>query len=166
MNKIYLIADVSGSFAEMDKKLIQVSLLQTIGCLSKTPDYSEYEIEYYAWNDMVERLSSFDLTVGGQAKLDALASFIDSTDVGSRLLILTDGNFIKLRELDILKKKAEKRQTFICFVAVGADANVSALKRMTSKVFLAVDTVHALNEVYFGGKNTESLPAYVKDIIW
>jgi hypothetical protein len=150
----------------MDKKLVQYSLLKTIDHLSHTVEYRDFTFKYYSWNENIEHLANFRLNINGSAKLDALGSFISSLEDGSRVLVLTDGNFLKLKEVENVKKCAENNVCLLCFITVGADSNRILLQKIATRVFSAVDTLTALNEVCFGSARTESAPKTLGEIVW
>lgn len=160
-NKVYVIADCSASFIEDGKAAIQRYLLTTVmSAVMKLP-YDEEDFFYLVWNDDIAEIDPISchtdcdlrISFGGKASMHVLYNAVKQIGENGRILLLSDGCYDSgdMKEITRIKRLAEKLNTIIYVVAVGADADeygLSEIATVTKKVFNASDILLAVRDLY------------------
>lgn len=157
---LYIIVDVSGSMNEMGKIHLQRNLCRSAAQLRLIDQekYSGFDIRFYQWSQDVSEIalqSDGDmpsLNAESSSNLCVLSDFLSQNlnDTGrSMALILSDGNFPSSDILSFQKQLSSFPDMAIRTVAVGADADLLKLKKISSNdsvqfsenISLAIDSL-------------------------
>lgn len=133
MCTVNVIADFSGSMAELGKRKILLNLIKALR-------YLQPSIKIFAWHEgTITRHDSFqDITPSDASNVPALHGFMTSSE-SNRFLLLSDGNFEPLTNTDGLIIKS---------VAIGPDASSETLSK-SGTVFQPEDITTALHSVMY-----------------
>ena len=168
---LYIIVDVSGSMNEMGKKHLQRNLCRYAVQLKiiELGNYADFDIHFYQWGQSVSEFvpqSDGDiplLVVEGSSSLISLSDFLsknlnDSEDL--RVLILSDGNFSSSDILSFKQRMSSLPNLIIRTVAVGADADLLKLKKISSNycVHLPENIVAAIECTILGSDDRVTTP--------
>lgn len=166
-----IIVDVSGSMNEMGKIHLQRNLCRYAVQLKAIDQekYEDMEIRFYQWTLNVSEIvvqSDGDipaLIAEGSTNLNALLDFLieNMNSVGNlRILILSDGNFSN-SDISIFKQKINSLPDLIIrTVAVGADADLLKLKKISldDRVHLSENIATAIDSTIFGNNKNMAPP--------
>lgn len=175
---LYLIVDTSGSMSEMGKAHLQRNLCCYVSQLQiiDKKKYSDVELRFYQWGEkIIEIFLKSDgeipvLTPEGQSDLVTLSNFLfGSLDERQKLkvLILSDGNFIN-SDISIFQKKLRKLTNLqLRTVAVGADADIFKLTKISSNdsVYRAENIASAIDSSIFGADLSVAVPESTEQIL-
>ena len=146
---INVIADTSAGYKADGKSNLQRNIIRSIMSAGSKAKYSGCELKFFAWSDdLTEFTDPEKIKFSHSVESSSLASFIDSSEDGSRFLLLSDGLFDSGSINDILREK----NSVLVPVAVGADSDVGSLKQIASPnnyCFGCVNVLAALFEVCF-----------------
>ncbi len=175
---LYIIIDVSGSMHEMGKIHLQRNLCRFAAQLRSIDrqKYVDLDIRFYKWAQDISEItiqSDGDIPVlnaEGSSNLCDLSDFLSQhlNDTRSaRILILSDGNFIGDDYVTFLKWKNENRDIFIRTVAVGTDADLLKLKKISTNnsVHLSENISSAIDSTIFGSDKPFSAPVSTAQIL-
>lgn len=110
-----VIADLSGSVAELGKKRLLANLLRTIRFLSASA-------EIYSWQEEITPINDINaINPSGKNSLSSLASFMEKS--GGSFLLISDSSFDSSVPIN----------SSLTTVALGADADIHALSRLSGK---------------------------------
>lgn len=167
--KLYVIADSSGSMVEIGKVQIQKNILRFISELSVVDKgkYSEIDFCYFHWNSSVTELAVQcdgdiqTLYPRGCSELSALSDVIEvlvNDGHKNYMLLLTDGNFSSRSIHEFLKRIDSRLNGNIRFVAIGADADMRKLEKLSTNgcVFLAENISAAIDSILYGSEREVS----------
>lgn len=160
---LHIIVDVSGSMNEMGKIHLQRNLcryaVQLV--LIDQEKYSGFDIRFYQWaKDVSEVALRSDgdipaLNAEGSSNLCVLSEFFFEylNDTGrSMVLILSDGNFPNSDVVSFQNKLGTFSGLVIRTVAVGADADLLKLKKISTNntVYLSENIASAIDSTILG----------------
>jgi hypothetical protein len=160
---LYIIFDVSGSMNEMGKIHLQRNLCRYAAQLRLIDQekYSGSDIRFYQWAQNISEValqSDGDipaLNAEGSLNLCVLSDFLSQhlKDIGrTRILIMSDGNFSNSDISSLKKKLSSFPDLIIRTVAVGADADLLKLKKISTNntVYLSENIASAIDCTIFG----------------
>lgn len=175
---LYIIVDVSGSMNEMGKIHLQRNLCRYAAQLRLIDQekYSGSDIRFYQWAQNVSEVvlqSDGDipaLNAEGSSKLCVLSDFLSQylNDTGrSMVLILSDGNFPNSDIVSFQNQLGTFTDLIIRTVAVGADADLLKLKRISTNnsVYLSENIASAIDSTIFGSDEPLTAPASTARIL-
>ena len=175
---LYIIVDVSGSMKEMGKIHLQRNLCRFAAQLRiiDKGKYSSLDICFYQWAQSISEIalqSDGDipaLKAEGSSKPCVLSDFLSQHLNGTgrlMVLILSDGNFDRDDFKEFIKWKDEQRNILIRTVAVGADADLLKLKKIStnSTVYLSENISSAIDSTIFGSDEPLDPPASIAQIL-
>ena len=143
-----VIIDCSGSMAEIGKKQILLNANRILRRWATRPEFSGADISFYQWNGDITLWSRGGLQVQGSSNVRKLTEFIDQCIINSGILLLTDG----CSSLDEIKEPLRKKNIILLPVAIGADADIRALERVstTKQVYSVSMLTGVLERICFG----------------
>jgi len=174
---IQILLDISGSMQEMGKLLLARNLVAFIREFSEIqPDkLPPGEIELFSWSDTIQPVELPDeieiprFLASGSSDLKQLEEFLHfRTENMSqvKMLILSDGHIAagSLKRFQLLCR--EQPHIAIRTVAVGADAAISNLRKLSTNnsVFSSEDISAAIQSLIAGIDDSIELPTSVNDI--
>jgi hypothetical protein len=175
---LYIIVDVSGSMNEMGKIHLQRNLCRYAAQLRLIDQekYSGSDIRFYQWaQDISEITIQSDgdipaLNAEGSSNLCVLSDFLSQhlNDTGrSMVLILSDGNFLNSDIVSFQNKLGTFTDLIIRTVAVGADADLLKLKKISTNntVYLSENTASAIDSTIFGSDEPLTAPVSTARIL-
>lgn len=177
-NLINIIVDTSGSMNEMGKIHLQQNLCRYAAQI-KVLDESKYSgtgIRFYQW---AENISNIELQSDGKfpcfsaadsSSLSILSDFISQTFNNTErtlLLILSDGNFPNKEILNFKRQLSAFGELNIRTVAVGADADLLKLKKLSTNdtVFLSENIASAIDSTIFSFDESLIAPVSTSQIL-
>ena len=179
MNKLIdIIVDTSGSMNEMGKIHLQRNLCRYAAQLRLIDQekYSGSEIRFYQWAQNVSEAalqSDGDisaLNAEGSSKLCVLSDFLSEhlKDTGRPMvLILSDGNFPNSDIVSFQSQLGTFTDLIIRTVAVGADADLLKLKKISTNntVYLSENIASAIDSTIFGSDEPLIAPSSTAQIL-
>lgn len=177
MKTLNILVDVSGSMREMGKLHLQKNLCRyaTQLQLLDRDKYSDLDIHFYQWTQNVTEINLQNggnlsgLFAQGSSSLMAFSDFIlkylnDSPKL--RILILSDGNFDRNDYNSFLKWKEDQDNLLLRTVAIGADADLRKLKKISTNnnVYLSENITSAIDCTIFGTDKHIDSPESIADI--
>jgi len=175
---LYIIVDVSGSMNEMGKIHLQRNLCRYTAQLRLVDQekYSGSDIRFYQWAQNVSEValqSDGDipaLNAEGSSKLCVLYDFLSQhlNDTGRLMvLILSDGNFPNSDIVSFRNQLGTFTDLIIRTVAVGADADLLKLKKISTNntVYLSENIASAIDSTIFGSDEPLTAPASTAQIL-
>lgn len=175
---LYMMVDVSGSMAEMGKIHLQRNLCRYAAQirLISPEKYASINIHFYQW---AYDISEFSLQRGGDIppfNAEGSSNLSELTDVLSqkmnhaeilRVLILSDGSFNHNDYEKFLSWKQQQKRLLIRTVAVGADADLFKLKKISTNnmVYLSENIASAINSTIFGSDEPLTAPVSIAHIL-
>ncbi|EGR1476955.1 TPA: hypothetical protein NKZ51_000550 [Vibrio parahaemolyticus] len=179
MNKvIQVIADTSGSMNEMGKIHLQRNLCRYAAQLRliEQEKCSGSDIRFYQWAQNVsEVVLQSDvgipaLNAEGSSSLCVLSDFLSQhlNDTGrSMVLIMSDGNFPNSDIVSFQKQLGTFSNLIIRTVAVGADADLLKLKKISTNntVYLSENIASAIDSTIFGSDEPLTAPVSTARIL-
>jgi len=173
-----IIVDVSGSMNEMGKIHLQRNLCRYVAQLRLIDQgkYSGLDIRFYQWAQNVSEIylqSDGDipaLNAESSSKLCVLSDFLSQNlndTVRSTVLILSDGNFSN-SDIVIFQNQLNRFTNLIIrTVAVGADANLLKLMKISSNntVYLSENIASAIDSTIFGSDEPLTAPVSTVQIL-
>ncbi|GHG74442.1 hypothetical protein GCM10010919_27910 [Alishewanella longhuensis] len=169
--ELFIFVDVSGSMNEMGKYHLQRNLCR-YAAQSRLIDqekYSGLDIRFYQWAQNVSEIvlqSDGDipaLNAEGSSNLCVISDFLSQylNDTGKLMvLILSDGNFPNSNIVSFQKQLGTFRNLIIRTVAVGADADLLKLKKISTNntVYLSENIASAIDSTIFGSDELLTAP--------
>ncbi len=147
--KINVIADTSAGYKADGKSNLQRNIIRSVISAAAKEKYSGIALKFFAWSDGLTEFSDPDeIAFSHSAESSSLASFIDSSEEGSKFLLLSDGLFDAGNIRDILREK----NSVLVPVAVGADSDIDSLRNIAAPdnyCFGCVNVLSALFEICF-----------------
>lgn len=175
---LYIIVDVSGSMNEMGKIHLQRNLCRYAAQLRLIDQekYSDADIRFYQWAQNVSEValqSDGDipaLNAEGSSNLCVLSDFLSEYLKDTRrsmVLILSDGSFDRDDFKKFLEWKTTHTPTLIRTVAVGADADLLKLKKISTNntVYLSENIASAIDSTIFGSDKLLTAPVSTARIL-
>lgn len=175
---LYIIVDVSGSMNEMGKIHLQRNLCRYAAQLRSIDQekYSGADIRFYQWAQNISEValqSDGDipaLNAESSSKLCVLSYFLSQhlNDTGrSMVLILSDGNFPSSDILSFQSQLGTFPPLIIRTVAVGADADLLKLKKISTNnsIYLSENIASAIDSTIFGSDEPLAAPAFTHQIL-
>ncbi|PJX13389.1 hypothetical protein CWI66_12570 [Halomonas sp. 141] len=175
---LYIIVDVSGSMNEMGKIHLQRNLCRYAAQLRLIDQekYSGSDIRFYQWAQNVSEValqSDGDipaLNAEGSSNLCDLSDFLSQhlNDAGSaRTLILSDGNFPNSNIVSFQNQLNTFSDLIIRTVAVGADADLLKLKKISTNntVYLSENIASSIDSTIFGSDEPLTAPVSTAGIL-
>lgn len=175
---LYIIVDVSGSMNEMGKIHLQRNLCRYASQLQLIDQekYADFDIRFYQWAQNISEIalqSDGDipaLNTEGSSSLSVLSDFLSQNlnDTGrSMVLILSDGNFSNSDILSFQKQLSSFPELIIRTVAVGADADLPKLKKISTNnsVHLSENIASAIDSIIFGSDEHMVAPESTAQIL-
>lgn len=142
-----VILDCSGSMEENGKQDILLNASRTLRRWALRPEFGDVQTSFYLWNDDVRLWNKGSLHVQGSADVNKLGEFIvrNGSDVG--ILLLSDGCFPP----EPVSAAMHTNGIFLLPVAVGADANLHTLTRVSSvkRVYQISSLIDVFERLYF-----------------
>lgn len=176
--ELFIFVDVSGSMNEMGKIHIQRNLCRYAAQLRliDKEKYSGLDIRFYQWaqNVAVAVLQSDGgipaLNAEGSSNLCVISDFLSQyqSDTGRLMvLILSDGNFPNSDIVSFQKQLGTFSNLIIRTVAVGADADLLKLKKIStnSTVYLSENIASAIDSTIFGSDEPLTAPVSTARIL-
>lgn len=176
--ELFVFVDISGSMNEMGKIYLQRNLCRYAAQLRLIDQekYSGSDIRFYQWAQNVSEVvlqSDGDipaLSAEGSSKLCVLSDFLSQylNDTGrSMILILSDGNFPNSDIVSFQSQLGTFSDLIIRTVAVGADADLLKLKKISTNnsVYLSENIASAIDSTIFGSDEPLSAPASTTQIL-
>lgn len=150
--KILIVLDCSGSFAEEGKSYLQRYIANTLKGLSLFSPFDKIIFQFYIWNtSILQKKKGVKFEFQGRASFEALAKFIEECEDNSKILLCSDGNFT-MEEINIARKILEGKKVVLLPVSVGADADNSNLGELSTnkkQVFMSSDLMTAVHKLCF-----------------
>ena len=175
---LYIIVDVSGSMNEMGKIHLQRNLCRYAAQLRLIDQekYSGSDIRFYQWAQNISEValqSDGDipaLNAEGSSKLCVLSDFLSQhlNDTGRLMvLILSDGNFPNSDIVSFQNQLGTFSDLIIRTVAVGADADLLKLKKISTNnsVYLSENIASAIDSTIFGSDEPLTAPVSTARIL-
>ncbi|KGA27985.1 vWA domain-containing protein [Pectobacterium odoriferum] len=175
---LYIIVDVSGSMNEMGKIHLQRNLCRYASQLQRIDQekYSGDKIHFYQWTQNTSEItlqSDGDipaLNAEGSSNLCVISDFLSQylNDTGRLMvLILSDGNFPNSDIVSFQKKLGTFSNLIIRTVAVGADADLLKLKKISTNntVYLSENIASAIDSTIFGSDELLTAPVSTARIL-
>ena len=175
---VYIVVDVSGSMKEMGKVHLLRNLCRYANQLVKIDqeNYAGLEIGIFGWGQNILKINpqnSGDLPVflpGDSISFDALSNFLSkpvSEFEDLKVLILSDGNFERDGLANFIKWTSGQKRLLIRTVAIGADANLFNLKKISTNdtVFEAENITSAFNSTIWGTDEPLTAPKSIAQIL-
>jgi len=176
--QLSIIFDLSGSMNELGKIHIQRNLFRFIHQRKEIDEesYAGIQFGFHGWANSISEITldtSGDIAQmepSGQLNFRALSDFLSkllSESSTQRVLILSDGHFSHDDLADFIKWKTSHDLAAIHVVAIGADANVFNLKKISSgdRVFLAENVSTALTTAIRSDDYPIDLPEFIAQIL-
>lgn len=176
--ELFIFVDVSGSMSEMGKIHLQRNLCRYAAQLRLIDQekYSGLDIRFYLWAQSVsEVVLQSDgnipaLNAEGSSNLCAISDFLSQhvNDTGrSMVLIMSDGNFSNSDIVSFQKQLGTFSNLIIRTVAVGADADLLKLKKISTNnaVYLSENIASAIDGTIFGSDEPLTAPASTAQIL-
>ncbi len=174
----YIIVDVSGSMNEMGKIHLQRNLCRYAAQLKliNQEKYSGSDIRFYQWAQNVSKVtlqSDGDippLNTEGSTNLCVLSDFLCqhlNDTRKSMVLILSDGNFPISEIVNFKNKLCTFADLIIRTVAIGADADLLKLKKVSTNntAYLSEDIASAIDSTIFGSDEPLTAPVSTAQIL-
>ncbi len=179
MNKLIdIIVDTSGSMNEMGKIHLQRNLCRYAAQLRfiDQEKYTGLDIRFYEWaQDITQLTIQRDgdipaLNAKGSSKLCVISDFLSQylNDTGRLMvLILSDGNFPNSDIVSFQKQLGKFSNLIIRTVAVGADADLLKLKKISTNnsVHLSENISSAIDSTIFGFDEPFAIPVSTAQIL-
>jgi len=169
--RIYVIVDISGSMNEMGKFHLQRNLCRYTAQLPaiNQEKYADLDICLYQWSEKISEInlqSNGDIPAfkaEGFSNLFILSDFLSqhlNVTGRAKVLILTDGHFNRDDFKSFLKWKKQQKLLLIRAVAVGADADLLKLMKISTNntVFLSENVASAIDSTIFGSDEPLTAP--------
>ena len=173
-----IIVDVSGSMNEMGKIHLQRNLCRYAAQLQLIDQdkYADLDILFYHWAQNVSEIavqSDGDipaLDTEGSSSLSVLSDFLSQNlnDIERPMvLILSDGNFSNSDILSFQNQLRSFPDLIIRTVAVGADADLLKLKKISTNnsVHLSENIASAIDSTIFGTDDRMAAPESTTQIL-
>lgn len=174
---LYIIVDVSGSMNEMGKIHLQRNLCRYVSQLQiiDPVKYSNLDTHFFQWTvEVSEIVTQGDgdfpaLTPEGSSDLSCLSDFLSAILSGGQLLrglILSDGNYASSDISSFQKELNLFPNLLLRTIAIGADANLLKLKKMSSNesVYLSENIPAAIDAIYLGTDECVIAPESVSQV--
>ena len=175
---LYIIVDASGSMNEIGKIHLQRNLCRYAAQLRLIDQekYSGSDIRFYQWAQNVSEValqSDGDipaLNAEGCSNLSELSDFLfqhlKDTEI-ARVLILSDGNFQNSDIVSFQNQLGTFTNLIIRTVAVGADADLLKLKKISTNntVYLSENIASAIDSTIFGSDEPPAAPVSTARIL-
>jgi hypothetical protein len=175
---LYIIVDVSGSMNEMGKIQLQRNLCRYSDQLRLIDQekYSGLDIRFYQWAQNISKVAMQSdgdfpaFNAEGSSNLCVLSDFLSQhlNETGiSRVLILSDGNLSNSEILSFLNQLSTFPDLIIRTVAVGADADLLKLKKISTNntVYLSENITSAIESTIFGSDEPLADPVSTAQIL-
>ena len=166
-----IIVDVSGSMNEMGKIHLQRNLCRYAAQLQLIDQekYADFNIRLFQWTENVSEIAIQcdgdipPLKAEGSLNLSALSDFLSQNlniTERSMFLILSDGNFSNSDILSYQNQLSSFSGLIIRTVAVGADADLLMLKKLSTNnsVHLSENIASAIDSTIFGAEEHMTAP--------
>lgn len=175
--QIKIFIDASGSMNEMGKIHLQRNLCRYLMQLPSIDQkkYLGVDIHFYQWIHNVSEVylqSDGDIpafNAVGSSNLRVLADFLSQhlNDTEQAILILSDGNFSNSDISSFQKELSSYPDLIIRTVAVGADADLWKLKKIStnSSVYLSENIASAIDSTIFGSDELLIAPVSTAQIL-
>lgn len=176
--ELFVFVDVSGSMNEMGKIHLQRNLCRYAAQLRLIDQekYSGLNIRFYQWAQSVSEIVLQSdgnipaLNAEGSSNVCALSDFLSQhvNDTGrSMVLIMSDGNFSNSDIVSFQKQLGTFSNLIIRTVAVGADADLLKLKKISKNnaVYLSENIASAIDGTIFGSDEPLTAPASTAQIL-
>lgn len=176
--ELFVFVDVSGSMNEMGKIHLQRNLCRYAAQLRLIDQekYSGSDIHFYQWAQNVSEVALQsdgdipDLNAEGSSNLCVISEFLSQyqSDTGRLMvLILSDGNFPNSDIVSFQNKLGTFTDLIIRTVAVGADADLLKLKKISTNntVYLSENIASAIDSTIFGSDEPLTAPASTAQIL-
>jgi hypothetical protein len=169
--ELFIFVDVSGSMNEMGKIHLQRNLCRYAAQLRLIDQekYSGLDIRFYQWAQNVSEVvlpSDGDipaLNAEGSSNLCVISDFLSQhlNDTGrSMVLIMSDGSFPNSEIVSFQNQMGTFTNLIIRTVAVGADADLLKLKKISTNntVYLSENIASAIDSTIFGSDELLTAP--------
>ncbi|WP_404394583.1 hypothetical protein [Pseudoalteromonas phenolica] len=169
--ELFIFVDVSGSMNEMGKIHLQRNLCRYAAQLRfiDKEKYSGLDIRFYQWaQNIAETVLQSDgdipaFNAEGSSNLCVLSDFLSQylNDTGRLMvLILSDGNFPNSDIVSFQKQLDTFSDLIIRTVAVGADADLLKLKKISTNnnIYLSENIASAIDSTIFGSDEPLTAP--------
>lgn len=176
--ELFVFVDISGSMNEMGKIHLQRNLCRYAAQLRLIDQekYSGSDIRFYQWAQNVSEVvlqSDGDipaLNAEGSSKLCVLSDFLFQhlNDTGKLMvLILSDGNFPNSDIVSFQNQLGTFSDLIIRAVAVGADADLLKLKKISTNntVYLSENIASAIDSTIFSSDDPLTAPVSTAGIL-
>ena len=171
--QIKIFVDTSGSMNEMGKIHLQRNLCRYVMHLPfiDKEKYLGLDVQFYKWAQNVSEVdlqSDGDIPVFNAEGFSNLCTLVDFLSQNSaRILILSDGNFSNLDISSFQNQLSSYPDLIIRTVAVGADADLWKLKKIStnSTVYLSENIASALDSILFGSDELVMAPLSTAQIV-
>ncbi len=171
--QIKIFVDTSGSMNEMGKIHLQRNLCRYVMHLPfiDTEKYLDLDVHLYQWAQNVSEVdlqSDGDIPVFNAEGFSNLCTLVDFLSQNSaRILILSDGNFSNLDISSFQNQLSSYPDLIIRTVAVGADADLWKLKKISTnnRVYLSENIASALDSTIFGSDELVTAPPSTAQIL-
>jgi len=174
---LFIMVDGSGSMNEMGKSYLQRNLCRYVTQLQLVDPvkYLDVEFRYFQWAIKIDEISMTDdrdvpvLIPKGSSDLITLSNFLSEHLVDGqmmRVLILSDGN-VTTTDISSFKKQLNAFPNLLLrAVAVGADADLFKLKKISSNnsVYLPENIAAAIDATITGTDDSVIAPKSVSQI--
>ena len=175
---LYIIVDVSGSMKEMGKIHLQRNLCRYTAQLQRINQkkYSNFDFYFYRWTQKISKItlqSDGDmpaLHTEGFSSLTVLSDFLLETLNNIerlKVVILSDGNFNRDEYKEFIELKNKQKNLIMRTVAVGADADLLKLKKIstTETVYLSENIASAIDGTIFGSDEPLTEPVSTPQVL-
>lgn len=176
--ELFIFVDVSGSMSEMGKIHLQRNLCRYAAQLRliDKEKYSGLNIRFYQWAQSVSEIVLQSdgnipaLNAEGSSNLCVISEFLsqNQSDTGRLMvLILSDGNFPNSDIVSFQKQLGTFSNLIIRTVAVGADADLLKLKKISTNntVYLSENIASAIDSTIFGSDELLTAPVSTARIL-
>ena len=148
-----VLVDASGSMEEIGKWDIILNANRILRRCSIRPEFCSSNISFYLWSKEVLPWTKGGCPLQGSADQKKLEDFLSQCNSGDGVLFLSDGCFSPDRISKIIREK----QLFFLPVAIGADADLRTLERISAikYVYYVSTLIDALERVCFGSNKED-----------
>lgn len=178
MNKLFIIIDTSGSMNELGKIHLQRNLCRYVAQLQLIDqgEYADIDIHFYKWAQNISEIvvqndgSITNINTQGSSSLNILSDFLFQNlniTERSKVLILSDGNFSNSNILSFHSQLSSISDLIIRTVAVGADADLMKLKKISTNnsVYLSEDIASAFDCIFFESDEQLATPVSIDQVL-
>ncbi len=148
-DEVFIVADRSGKMTELGKDHLEMYVFLTVTNLLNTDRLRFFDYSLYTWSTDVQQIDCLELeNFGGKSDPEALAGWMMDLPEGSKVLLLSDGNF----DAKPLRMAIKENGIHFVSLVIGADCMRRTMDTLSvsGKAYGAEDVTLALNILCHG----------------